>query len=87
MTTGDDDLPGNYGFLDQIHALKWTRENIHHFRGDPTSVTIFGNSAGASSVGLLMVTPLAKGKDYYIINHYTLAVHVISSYVHAGLDG
>ncbi|MBN2168811.1 MAG: carboxylesterase family protein [Actinobacteria bacterium] len=54
-------VSGNYGMLDQIAALKWVRNNINNFGGDPENVTAFGESAGALSVINLMISPLAKG--------------------------
>lgn len=52
---------GNYALMDQIKALEWVRDNIAGFGGDPDNVTIFGHSAGAQDVGLLLASPLAKG--------------------------
>jgi para-nitrobenzyl esterase len=57
---GRDGLRGNWGLLDQISALHWVRANIESFGGDASNVTVLGESAGAASVCLLMVSPLAR---------------------------
>jgi para-nitrobenzyl esterase len=51
---------GNYAYMDQIQALKWVRRNIADFGGDPNKVTLTGHSAGATSVWILMTSPLSK---------------------------
>lgn len=54
-------VSGNYGILDQIAALKWVKKNIAAFGGNPDNITIAGQSAGAFSVNMLVVSPFARG--------------------------
>ena len=57
----EEGVSGNYGILDMIAALKWVKENIAAFGGDPNRITIAGQSAGGGAVGTLLESPLAAG--------------------------
>lgn len=61
LSTPDGTITGNMGLKDQAMALLWVRENIAYFGGDPNRVTIFGQSAGAGSSSLHMVSPYSQG--------------------------
>ena len=61
LTGGKIPSTGNEGLQDQVAALKWVKENIAEFGGDPDNVTIFGESAGAMSIGCLLNLPEARG--------------------------
>ncbi|CAK6972602.1 Hypothetical predicted protein [Scomber scombrus] len=61
LSTGDEHISGNFGLLDQVQALRWIQQHIHNFGGDPTSVTVFGESAGGVSVSLMLLSPLSDG--------------------------
>ncbi|XP_045702291.1 bile salt-activated lipase-like [Phyllostomus hastatus] len=61
LSTGDSNLPGNYGLRDQHMAIAWVKRNIAAFGGDPNNITIFGESAGGASVSLQILSPYNKG--------------------------
>jgi para-nitrobenzyl esterase len=73
---------GNYGILDQLHALRWVEENIAAFGGDPENITILGESAGGANIATLIASPLGAGLfhraiiqsgGYEISSFYSLA--------------
>lgn len=68
---------GNYGLLDKIAALQWIKNNAESFGGDPTNVTIFGQSAGSQSVCALMASPLARGLFHKAIGQSAACVNTI----------
>ncbi|XP_072385060.1 esterase E4-like [Diabrotica undecimpunctata] len=61
FSTGDDVVSGNAGLKDQVQALKFVKEYIEYFGGDPNKVTIFGQSAGGASVHYQVLSPMSKG--------------------------
>ncbi|WP_337052985.1 carboxylesterase family protein [Pseudoxanthomonas sp. USHLN014] len=65
----DGPLLGNYGLMDQLAAMRWVRENIAAFGGDPGNVTLFGESAGGCYVSIWMTSPAAQGLFSKAITH------------------
>lgn len=55
-----EDVPGNAAMFDQLMALQWIKDNIAKFGGNPSNITIFGESAGAASVSLHLLSPLSR---------------------------
>jgi len=78
---------GNYALLDQIAVLEWVRDNIAAFGGDPSRVVIFGQSAGALDVCLLMASPLAEGLMSGVIGHSGGCMNVATALAEAEADG
>lgn len=60
MSTGDNVMPGNLGLWDQTLALKFVKENIAYFGGNPDKITVWGQSAGAASVDMLSLSPHSR---------------------------
>ena len=69
MTTQDEAFPSNNGLWDQYMAIKWVHENIQHFQGDPNSITLFGESAGAISAALHVLSPVSSKHFHKVILH------------------
>lgn len=56
----EEEAPGNVGLWDQAMAIRWLKDNARAFGGDPDSITLFGESAGSSSVNLLLLSPVTR---------------------------
>lgn len=67
------EAPGNIGIKDQLAALRWVQKNIAYFGGNPDSVTLFGESAGASSAIFLILSQAAKGLFHNVVVHSSSA--------------
>nr|XP_022900924.1 esterase FE4-like [Onthophagus taurus] len=74
LEDGSLGIPGNQGVRDVIMGLNWIQQNIESFSGDPNNVTLFGGSAGALLVHILMFVPSCKGLFHKIILHSTSAL-------------
>ena len=74
FSTGDQHAKGNWGYLDQVAALRWVQQNIVHFGGNPDRVTIFGESAGGTSVSSHVVSPMSQGLFHGAIMESGVAV-------------
>ncbi|XP_059097739.1 esterase E4-like [Tigriopus californicus] len=68
LSTEDSVAPGNYGFKDQLLALKWVKANIHAFGGNPEQITLLGQSAGGASAHAHSISPLSKGLFQRVIS-------------------
>ncbi|CAI2347443.1 unnamed protein product [Caenorhabditis sp. 36 PRJEB53466] len=66
-TTGDGSIPDNLAFHDMTFALKWVKENIAAFNGNPNNITLMGQSAGGASVDFLSISPISRDLFHKVI--------------------
>ena len=59
-------MPGNAAIFDQIEALRWVNKFVEYFGGDPSQITIAGESAGGAAISLLLLAPQARGKNLFV---------------------
>ncbi len=78
---------GNYGMLDQTLALKWVKNNIANFGGDPNNITVFGESAGGMSVGIHVLSPLSAGLFHRAIIESGPMTYIGRTFDDADADG
>ncbi|CAL8123706.1 unnamed protein product [Orchesella dallaii] len=78
LSTQDENAPGNAGMKDQVLALKWVQNNIAYFGGDPSRVTIYGESAGAAAVQYHLLSPMSQGLFSAAISGSGTAFKVLS---------
>ena len=97
LSINEFNAPGNVGLKDIVMALEWVQKNISNFGGDPSNVTLFGGSTGASTVHLMMLSPMASGLFHKAIiqsstalNRWSLEKNPIQSTLdfakHLGID-
>ena len=74
LSTADTVISGNMGLKDQVLAMKWTKENIYDFGGDPRRITLHGHSSGAVSAHLHTISPLSRGtrKSHFFLTYEIL---------------
>ncbi|XP_061709463.1 carboxylesterase 4A-like [Cydia pomonella] len=75
LSVDTPDVPGNAGMKDQVAALKWIKENIAKFGGDPDNITIFGESSGACSVSHHILSPMTRGLFHRVIAQSCTSIH------------
>lgn len=80
LSTDDSVTSGNQGLLDQVMALKWVNRNIQHFGGNPSQVTLFGQSAGGSAVSLHIFSRLSEGLFQAVVAQSGCALSPFSVY-------
>ncbi len=81
LSTETDDIPGNVGAMDVILALQWVQNHISHFGGSKDSVTLFGQSAGAKLIAMLLYSPLTPPNLFHRV---ILQSGAINNYVFDG---
>lgn len=83
-----EDAPGNVGFIDQILAVRWIKKNVRAFGGDPDSITLFGESAGAATISFMITSPQVEEGLFHrailqsgaVTSPWTLASHDVAIY-------